>query len=151
MDLCPFHKLRTQSILVKLVLLLLLTITIILGLSILFVFKNFKDIEINHLSDFNQFYLEIVSNYFYIPSEAVIITAKEYRYFPMGIGIVVEFRLPPTKHPIEWIEIIASKSNLDKNWKVNEFLYKYEKDDIYIKLQYQPMKDLYVVEYFWEK
>jgi RHS repeat-associated protein len=148
MELFLFHKLlRIRSILVKFLLLLSL---IILSLSIFFALKSFKDIEIDHLSDFNQFYIKTVSNYFYIPSEAVIIIAKEYIYFPMGFGIVVKFHLPPTKHPTEWIEIIASKSNLDKNWKINKFLYKYEKDDIYIKLQYLPTEDSYIVEYYWE-
>jgi len=151
MRLLLFHKLKIWSILVKFLLLLFLIILIILSLSILFTLKSFKDIEIDHLLDFNQFYVNKVSNYFYIPSEAVIVMAKEYFYFPMGYGIIVKFRLPPTKYPTEWIEIIASKSNLDKNWKINKFLYKYEKNDIYIKLQYLPTEDLYIVEYYWER
>lgn len=111
-------------------------------------FLIFADTEIDHRSDWHEFYTSTVSHHFYIPQEAEIVFAKEYYSFPMGYGIIVKFCLPSTKSPKEWIDIIAQKSGFTSKCKINELLY--EEIGVYRKIQYLPKEDLYVVEYHFD-
>lgn len=128
---------------------IIVTLTLSIYIVLLIFTYLITDTEIDHLSNWREFYINKVSHYFYIPQEAKIVFAKEYYRFPMGYKIIVKFHLPPTKSPEEWIKVIAQKSGFISKHRIDKLLYKEQKGDICREIRYLPKRDLYVVIYSW--
>lgn len=90
-----------------------------------------------------------VARSFNIPAEASMVKAEEYRDSILGGGVLVEFRLPHTKKPEEWLKLVAPKDL--RAHKVNPLRYDASRKitDIYW-LEYRTANDLYVARWHWD-
>ena len=106
----------------------------------------FREEEVNYTKSWDSFNKSKVSRYFCIPREAVIIEATETSQV-MGYSVSVRFKLPATRSPKEWIEIIARRSGIDA-YKKNDYLYDGGRD-VYT-IEYLPAQELYEAVYQWD-
>jgi hypothetical protein len=115
-------------------------------------FNFFRIVETDHRSDWATFYKAQVSRHFWIPPDAVILSAVEIREPIMGGGIRVRFRLPPSNSPEEGIKALLRGSAAQlKPFKVSEFRYDASNkitDSYWLK--YLPDEKLYEACWQWD-
>ncbi len=133
--------------------------TLALALCLLAVFSFGGGQEYEGTNEWDEFNSEVVSQLFNIPEEAEIVNASRQTGM-MEDDWNVKFRLPDTRNPVEWMQIIVAGKPIE-DYKVNEFLYDagdwYEgvrtgKDgdwDEY-RLTFIEADRLYVAEYHWD-
>ncbi|MFY9233708.1 MAG: hypothetical protein WAO58_04525 [Fimbriimonadaceae bacterium] len=103
----------------------------------------------DRLAEWQSFNHRRVARWFTIPAEARILRAEEYRNPIMGGGFLIEFRLPQTKEPNEWLKLVAPKEL--RSQKVSRYRYdaSHTLTDIYW-LEYRPASDLYAARWYWD-
>ena len=121
----------------------LIALAVVGGLTLLiWISWLVKDDVIDHRNDWPAYYASTVSNDFYIPESAEIVTAEDWSGFPMNRGHTVRFKLADTKTPEEWmIELVDKSPILDREDRAARYIY--ELPGVYYRLEYIPHEELY--------
>ena len=132
-------------------------VAFVLFLVIVFSLAGRKEYE--GTDEWDEFNREVVGRFFNIPEEAEIVDASR-QIGLMKDDWIVKFRLPDTRNPDEWMQIIVAGKPIE-DYKVNEFLY--EAGDWYdairtgkdgewdgYRLTFIEADRLYVAEYHWD-
>ena len=67
---------------------------------------------IDRTTEWKAIFRKELDGWFWIPQQATLVRAEERTEF-MGGGSLVVFTLPPTREPIEWLELMATKSEFN--------------------------------------
>ncbi|MBC8064677.1 MAG: hypothetical protein H7Y17_07590 [Chlorobia bacterium] len=120
-------------------------LVVFLTLPMVFVWHAFGSSNANVTSRWRETFREEAS-YFWIPQEAKLVHAEERQEF-MGGGFLVVFALPETKLPIEWLELMATKSKLNACRK-SRLMFDCEGD--INRLEYIPARKVFEAEHMWD-
>ena len=95
---------------------------------------------------------DTVSHWFNIPAESEILVAERYSDPIMGGGFLVEFQLPGSRTPEQWLKVVASGEG-EELAKYKKGRYRYDAShtvtDVYW-LEYRPADRTYVARYHWD-
>ena len=98
----------------------------------------------DELPNWQKFSREVDKEDFSIPLEAKILRAQSWIQGMSG-GYEVEFELPTTKSPQDWILQVAAQCNAE-NCRVSEFAYDCDTHDV----SYLPDEEVYRIRAFWD-
>lgn len=122
---------------------------VLFGLVGVFLFNANEEVY-DRTSDWEFYYEETVSNFFYIPPEAIIKQATQVKSAIMGGSFTVEFSLPEDNTPEQWLDQIAKASGINPNYKKGVYAYDCENECDLSRLTYIPEKQIYIASAGWD-
>lgn len=101
---------------------------------------------INKTSEWRTTFHRELEGTFWVPEQASLVYAEKREEF-MGGGYLVAFTLPATKKPIEWLELMATKSKFNGCRKSKT---KFDCGGDITRLEYVPEKGVFEAEWMWD-
>jgi hypothetical protein len=127
-------------------LLVALWIVFIIGVRIFFGW----DRTTNETENWPKYYETMVKSSITLPTELDLIKAAHTEAAIMGQHFRVEFRLPRTKDPKQWIDQIQTGSHVKATWRRSDHLIDCRADGDLWRVEYSPARDIYVAEAGWD-